>query len=168
MAAKTRRMKGKLLLEAYTASGSDEDGYSDGVAFEQVVGNRRFHSFQVWREKTGARATSVYGLSLKQIEAIIEHQRSSLIDEAKSLKKALKVAQAQIEKFDSLNQRQLAAGLTKEAMQELNDELVKLREENSNLKDYFRAQGRRESERNRVAYARRGYAISVPTGGKPR
>ena len=161
-------MKGKLLLEAYTASGADEDGYSDGIAFEQVVGNRRFHSFQVWREKAGARATSVYGLSIKQIEAIIEQQRSSLIDEVKSLKRALKVTRGRMEKLDSISQHQQASGLTEEAMQKLNDEVVKLREANRELNDYFRDQGRRESERNRVAYARRGFGISVPTGGKPR
>jgi hypothetical protein len=168
MANKTKRMKGKLLFEAYTPSGADEDGYSDGIAFEQVVGNRRFHSFQVWREKAGGRATCVYGLSIKQIEAIIEQKQSSLIDEVKSLKKLLQAAQRRGEKLDSLNQRQQASGLTEDAMQKLSDELVKLREENRGLNDYFRDQGRRQSERNRVAYARRGYLISVPTGGKAR
>lgn len=68
--AKPRRIKDKLLHEAYTPVDSDADGYSDGSDFAAVVGNKKFHSFQVWREKPSGKPTYVYGLTLKQIEGI--------------------------------------------------------------------------------------------------
>ena len=38
MAAKSKRIKDKLLWEAYTPFEADSDGYSDGVDFAAVVG----------------------------------------------------------------------------------------------------------------------------------
>ena len=53
MAAKPKRIKGKLLHEAYTPAESDADRYSDGIDYAAVVGNKRFHSFQVGAKKPG-------------------------------------------------------------------------------------------------------------------
>ncbi|MFO1263398.1 MAG: hypothetical protein U1E84_08690 [Rhodoferax sp.] len=96
MAAKPRRIKDKLLHEAYTPAESDEDGYSDGVDYAVIVGNKRFHSFQVWREKAGEKPTYVYGLTLKQIAAIraqadveISAKNAELMAEIETVQKAL-------------------------------------------------------------------------------
>jgi DNA-binding transcriptional MerR regulator len=167
MATKSKHIKGKLLLEAYTPTGADENDFSDGIAFEEVVGNRRFHSFQVWREKTGASATCIYGLSLKQLQAIVQRRDDVLGDEVETLEQSLKSAQKQIKSLEELIERQQVAGLTAGAIKKLRDESQKLREENKKFNEFFRLQGIRESKRNSVAYARGGFGVSTPTGGKP-
>jgi hypothetical protein len=102
MAAKSKRIKDKLLMEAYTPVEADSDGYSDGVDFAAVVGNKRFHSFQVWRKNDGGRPTYVYGLTLKQIEAIRSHADEELLSENSELKNQLEAAQRA---FSELEQR---------------------------------------------------------------
>ena len=44
--AKPRRIKDKLLHEAYTPVESDADGYSDGADFAAVVGNKNSIHFR--------------------------------------------------------------------------------------------------------------------------
>ena len=120
MAAKPRQIRGKLLHEAYTPAKSDADGYSDGVDFASVVGDKKFHSFQVWREKPSGKPTYVYGLTLKQIEAIRAKPDEKLAAENIELQAQLAVAKKVIRE---LEQRATAKGAT------LAEENAKLKEE---------------------------------------
>ena len=120
MAAKPRRIKDKLLHEAYTPVESDADGYSDGVDFAAVVGNKKFHSFQVWRENPSGKPTYVYGLTLKQIEAIRAKPDEKLAAENIELQAQLAEAKKVIRE---LEQRATAKGAT------LAEENAKLKEE---------------------------------------
>ena len=120
MAAKPRRIKDKLLHEAYTPGESDADGYSDGVDFAAVVGNKKFHSFQVWRENPSGKPTYVYGLTLKQIEAIRAQPDEKLAAENAQLQTQLDAAKKAI---SELEQRATAKGAT------LAEENAKLKEE---------------------------------------
>lgn len=120
MAEKPRHIRGKLLHEAYTPAKSDADGYSDGVDFASVVGDKKFHSFQVWREKPSGKPTYVYGLTLKQIEAIRAKPDEKLAAENIELQAQLAVAKKVIRE---LEQRATAKGAT------LAEENAKLKEE---------------------------------------
>lgn len=100
MAAKPKRIKDKLLWEAYTPVDADSDGYSDGVNFAAVVGNKRFHSFQVWREKDGSRPTYVYGLTLKQIEAILAKADEELLSQIAELNAQLEAAHKTVSEIE--------------------------------------------------------------------
>ena len=109
MAAKPRRIKDKLLYEAYTPVESDADGYSDGVDFAAVVGNKKFHSFQVWRDKPGGKPTYVYGLTLKQIQDIRAQPDEKLAAENAELQMQLEAAKKAL---NELEQRAAAKGAT--------------------------------------------------------
>jgi hypothetical protein len=100
MATKSKRIKDKLLMEAYTPVEADSDGYSDGVDFAAVVGNKRFHSFQVWREKDGGRPTYVYGLTLTQIEAIRVKANEGLSIQIAELQAQLEAARKAISEIE--------------------------------------------------------------------
>jgi hypothetical protein len=65
-----KQIRGKSLYEIYTPAGANKGGHTDRDAFEQVIGNTDFHSFQVWRSKAAGEATTVYALTLDQIKAI--------------------------------------------------------------------------------------------------
>lgn len=65
-----KQIRGKKPYELYTPAGANKGGHSDRDAFEQIVGNTDFHSFQVWRSKANGEATTVYALTLEQIKAI--------------------------------------------------------------------------------------------------
>jgi hypothetical protein len=65
-----KQIRGKKPYELYTPAGANKGGHSDRDAFEQIVGNTDFHSFQVWRSKADGEATTVYALTLEQIKAI--------------------------------------------------------------------------------------------------
>lgn len=119
MAAKPRRIKGKILHEAYTPAESDADGYSDGVDFDAVVGDKKFHSFQVWRENPSGKATYVYGLTLKQIKSIRAKSDENLTAENIELQAQLDAAKKLI---NELEQRATTKGAT-------------LAEENAKLKE---------------------------------
>lgn len=69
------KIKGKNVYEIYTPAGANKSGHTDRDAFEQVVGNTNFHSFQVWRSKEDGKPTVVYALSLEQITAICTRQK---------------------------------------------------------------------------------------------
>lgn len=66
-----KQIRGKKPYEIYTPAGANKSGHTDRDAFESVVGNTYFHSFQVWRSKADGDATTVYALTLEQIKAIV-------------------------------------------------------------------------------------------------
>ena len=73
-----KQIRGKKPFEIYTPSGANKGGHADRDAYENVVGNTDFHSFQVWRSKTGGTATTVYALTLEQIKAIRTKQNREI------------------------------------------------------------------------------------------
>ena len=66
-----KQIRGKKPYEIYTPAGANKDGQNDRDTFEELVGNTDFHSFQVWRSKADGEATTVYALTLEQIQAIV-------------------------------------------------------------------------------------------------
>ena len=156
MAEKPRHIRGKLLHEAYTPAKSDADGYSDGVDFASVVGDKKFHSFQVWREKPSGKPTYVYGLTLKQIEAIRAQPDEKLAAENAELQTQLDAAKKAI---SELEQRATAKGAT-------------LAEENAKLKEerqwYITTLGpllKRQSNDFTAGASQSIRATLIPTGG---
>jgi hypothetical protein len=158
MATKSKRIKDKLLMEAYTPVEADSDGYSDGVDFSAVVGNKRFHSFQIWREKDGGRPTYVYGLTLTQIEAIRSRADEELASENAELKEQLEAAQRA---FSELEQRTTTKGVT------LAQENAKLKEERQwyiqTLRPLLNKQTNNFTPRGNGSIR----AIPIPMGGTP-
>lgn len=65
-----KQIRGKKPYEIYTPASANKEGQNDRDAFEELVGNTDFHSFQVWRSKADGEATTVYALTLEQIKAI--------------------------------------------------------------------------------------------------
>lgn len=156
MAVKPRRIKGKLLLEAYTPVESDADGYSDGVDFAAVVGSKRFHSFQVWREKPSGKPTYVYGLTLKQIEAIRDHSDDKLAADNAELQTQLDAAK---EAICDLEQRATAKGVT------LAEENARLKEEQQWYVHTLRPLLNRQTNDFAAGASQSIRATLIPTGG---
>jgi hypothetical protein len=158
MAAKPRRIKDKLLHEAYTPAESDADGYSDGKDYAEVVGNKRFHSFQVWREKAGKKPTYVYGLTINQIKAICAKADAELSAQNAAL---LEQIDAMRETLSELKKQSFAKGSA------LNEEIAKLQHERkwleSELKPILQ---RRQNSANNAGQSI--HATPIPMGGKPR
>jgi hypothetical protein len=73
-----KKIRGKKPSEIYTPSGANKGGHDDRDAFENVVGNTDFHSFQVWRNKADGKPTLVYAMTLEQIQAISIRKRREL------------------------------------------------------------------------------------------
>ena len=156
MAAKPRQIRGKLLHEAYTPSQSDADGYSDGVDFASVVGDKKFHSFQVWREKPSGKPTYVYGLTLKQIEAIRARSDRNLEVENTELRTQLDAAK---KAMSELEQRVAAKGAT------LAEENARLREEQQWYIHTLRPLLNRQSNDFAAGASQSSRATLIPTGG---
>jgi len=161
MVAKSKRIKGKLLWEAYTPVESDADGYSDGKDFSAIVGNKRFHSFQVWREVAGGSPTCVYGLTLKQIEKIRSQADEGLIAENILLKKQLEIVEALVHKL----------GNPVTGMEAVRNQPT-LIEENSKLKEerqWLHFELRQYQKRQTGNFVSDGSirAVSIPMGGAP-
>ena len=156
MAEKPRHIRGKLLHEAYTPAKSDADGYSDGVDFASVVGDKKFHSFQVWREKPSGKPTYVYGLTLKQIEAIRAKPDEKLAAENIELQAQLAVAKKVIRE---LEQRATAKGAT------LAEENAKLKEEQQWYIHTLRPLLNRQPSDFVAGASQSVKATLIPTGG---
>ena len=156
MAAKPRQIRGKLLHEAYTPAQSDADGYSDGVDFASVVGDKKFHSFQVWREKPSSRPTYVYGLTLKQIEAIRARSDKNLAVENAELRTQLDAAK---KAMSELEQRVAAKGAT------LAEENARLREEQQWYIHTLRPLLSRQTNDFAAGASQSIRATLIPTGG---
>jgi uncharacterized protein (DUF885 family) len=156
MPAKPKRINGELLHEAYTPIESDEDGYSDGVDYAKVVGNKRFHSFQVWREKVGGKPTYVYGLTLKQIAAIRARANKELSAQNAELKAQIEVMRKALSEIE----KQTA---TKGAT--LEKEIEKLRDERQWLLHELRPVLQRQTNDFLPNSGKSIRAISIPMGG---
>ncbi|MEF8686742.1 UNVERIFIED_CONTAM: DUF724 domain-containing protein [Comamonas sp. A-3] len=154
--AKPRRIKDKLLHEAYTPVDSDADGYSDGSDFAAVVGNKKFHSFQVWREKPSGKPTYVYGLTLKQIEGIRAKSDEKLAAENIELQAQLDAVKKAI---SELEQRAAAKGAT------LAEENAKLKAENQWYIHTLRPLLNRQPSDFVAGASRSVKATLIPTGG---
>ena len=106
-----KKIKCKKPYEIYTPCGANKDGFSDRDEFKRVFGNIEFHSFQVWREKVGAKATCVYALTLEQLENIQKihvKEKSSLkarVTRLSRQKSELQLLQAELEKIAAKNQQ---------------------------------------------------------------
>lgn len=164
MATKSKRIKDKLLWEVYTPVEADADGYSDGIDFAAVVGNKRFHSFQVWRENKSGKPSYVYGLTLKQIESICKLADASLIKENVEFQAKLETS----EKLITELQGRMASTVAAHSQ----SELVK---ENDRLKDQIRQLERAlkpHLDRQTNDFTPRSHnsirAISIPMGGSPK
>jgi hypothetical protein len=157
MAAKPRRIKDKLLHEAYTPAESDADGYSDGKDYAEVVGNKRFHSFQVWREKAGEKPTYVYGLTINQIKAIRAKADAELFAQNAAL---LEQIDAMREALSALEKQSLAKGSA------FKEEIAKLRYERQWLEHELKPilQKRQNSANNT---GKSIHATPIPMGGAP-
>ena len=154
--AKPRRIKDKLLHEAYTPVESDADGYSDGADFAAVVGNKKFHSFQVWREKPSGKPTYVYGLTLKQIEDIRAKSDEKLVAENIELQSQLDAVRKSI---SELEQRAAAKGAT------LAEENAKLKAENQWYIHTLRPLLNRQPSDFVAGASQSVKATLIPTGG---
>ena len=73
-----KQIRGKKPYEIYTPVGANKDGQNDGDAFEKLVSNTDFHSFKVWRSKADGEATTVYALTLEQIQAIVARKNREI------------------------------------------------------------------------------------------
>ena len=158
MAAKSKRIKDKLVWEAYTPVEADADGYSDGVDFAAVVGNKRFHSFQVWREKAGGEPTYVYGLTLKQIavvrvqaDAELFAQNAELLAQIEATRKAL----------TEMEKQTISKGAT------LAKEIEQLRHEREWLIHELKPVLQRRINNSSSNNAKSIHTISIPMGGSP-
>ncbi|MFM2275467.1 MAG: hypothetical protein RL211_1339 [Pseudomonadota bacterium] len=158
MAAKPKRIKGKLLYEAYTPAESDADGYSDGIDYAAVVGNKRFHSFQVWREKAGDKPKYVYGLTLKQITAIraqadaeLSAQNAELREQIEAMRKAL----------SELEKQSAAKGTA------LKEEIAKLRHDQQWLVQELKPVLKKRTNDSLDNGGKSIRATSIPMGGAP-
>jgi hypothetical protein len=106
-----KQIRGKKPLEIYTPSGANKDDFTDRDEFERVVGNMEFHSFQVWRESAGAKATCVYALTLEQLEAIQKahfREKAGLKGRVTRLAREndeLRRLQTELEKLATVNQQ---------------------------------------------------------------
>jgi hypothetical protein len=96
-----KRIRGKKPFELYTPAGLDKDGYSDREKFQEVAGSVAFHSFQVWRTKSGAPATCVYVFTLSQINELLVHAGTHKRSRRASKSAASKVAKAEDTKLQS-------------------------------------------------------------------
>lgn len=72
MTYSVEKIQRKILWELYTPVGANKDGYEDSDNFDRIVGNKNFHSFQVWRSAEKSKPTCTYALTLEQLEAIVE------------------------------------------------------------------------------------------------
>ena len=158
MAAKSKRIKDKLVWEAYTPVEADADGYSDGVDFAAVVGNKRFHSFQVWREKAGGEPTYVYGLTLKQIAVIrvqadaeLFAQNAELLAQIEATRKAL----------SEMEKQTIAKGAT------LAKEIEQFRHEREWLIHELKPVLQRRINNSSSNSGKSIHTISIPMGGLP-
>jgi hypothetical protein len=164
MATKSKRIKDKLLWEAYTPVEADADGYSDGIDFAAVVGNKRFHSFQVWRENKSGKPTYVYGLTLKQIETISKVADASLIKENFDLQEKLESS----EKLITALQNRITSTATEHSQSELTKENNKLRDEKRQLEHELKKYLDRQSNNFTPRSHNSIRAISIPMGGSPK
>lgn len=163
MAAKPTRIKDKLLWEAYTPAESDSDGFSDGIDFAAVVGNKRFHSFQVWRENKSGKPIYVYGLTLKQIENISRQADATLIAENVGLQEKLESSKKLIKEL----QDHIANTVATHSQSELARENDRLRDEKRQLERALKPHLDRQSN-NFIPRSNSSIrAISIPTGGSP-
>ena len=158
MAAKSKRIKDKLVWEAYTPVEADADGYSDGVDFAAAVGNKRFHSFQVWRAKAGGEPTYVYGLTLKQIAVIrvqadaeLSAQNAELLAQIEATRTAL----------SEMEKQTIEKGIT------LAKEIEKLRREREWLIHELKPVLQKRSNYSSVNSGKSVHATSIPMGGSP-
>ena len=158
MAAKSKRIKDKLVWEAYTPIEADADGYSDGVDFAAVVGNKRFHSFQVWREKAGGEPTYVYGLTLKQITAIRAQADAELLAQNAELSAQIEAARKTLSEMEK---QTIAKGAT------LAKEIEKLRREREWLVHELKPVLQKRSNYSSVNSGMSIRTISIPMGGLP-
>lgn len=163
MAAKSKRIKDKLLWEAYTPVEADSDGYSDGVDFATVVGNKRFHSFQVWRENAGENPTYVYGLTLKQIEAIRHQADTKLLSENAELKAQLEAAQTLMADFE----KRVTNRNAEQSQKGLIEENAKLKEERQWYIQTLRPLLNRRANKFMARGDENIRAIPIPMGGAP-
>ena len=158
MAAKPKRIKGKLLHEAYTPAESDADGYSDGIDYAAVVGNKRFHSFQVWREKAGEKPSYVYGLTLKQITAIRAQADAELSAQNAELRAQIEAMRSALSELE----KQSAAKGT--ALQE---EIAKLRHDQQWLVHELKPVLKKRTNDSLDNGGKSIRATSIPMGGAP-
>ena len=158
MAAKSKRIKNKLVWEAYTPVEANADGYSDADDFAAVVGNKRFHSFQVWREKAGGEPTYVYGLTLKQIAVIriqadmeLTAQNAELSAHIEATRKAL----------SEMEKQTIAKGAT------LEKEIEELRREKEHFVQELKQAFQKSRNSSLFNSGKSVHAISTPMGGSP-
>lgn len=156
MARKPRRIKEKLLHEAYTPVESDADGHSDGVNYAAVVGNKRFHSFQVWREITGGKPTYVYGMTLKQIAVIRAQADAELSAQNAELLTQIEAARNAISEIE----RQ-----TTEKGASLSKEIEQLRHEREWLVHELKPVLQRRTNDSLANSGKSVHTISIPMGG---
>jgi len=123
------------------------------------VGNKRFHSFQAWREKDGGRPTYVYGLTLTQIEAIRSRADEELSSENTELKAQLEAAKRA---FSELEQRTATKGTT------LAQENAKLKEERQWYIQTLRPLLNRQTNNFTARGNSSIHAIPIPMGGSPK
>lgn len=157
------KIKDKLLRDAYTPVEADSDGYSDGVDFAAVVGNKRFHSFQVWRENADGKPTYVYGLTLKQIEAIRCQVDTKLLSENAELKAQLEAAQKLMADFE----KRVANRSAEQSQKGLLEENAKLKEERQWYIQTLRPLLNRRANNFMARGDESIRAIPIPMGGAP-
>ena len=158
MAAKLKRIKDKLVWEAYTPVEADADGYSDGVDFAAVVGNKRFHSFQVWRENVGGEPTYVYGLTLKQIAAIRDKADAELLNQNAELSAQIEATRKALSEMEK---QTIAKGAT------LAKEIEQLRHERKWLMHELKPVLQRRINNSSSNSGKSIHKISIPMGGSP-
>ena len=158
MAAKSKRIKDKLVWEAYTPVEADADGYSDGVDFAAVVGNKRFHSFQVWRKNAGDEPTYVYGLTLKQIATIRVQADAELLAQNAELSAQIEAARKALAEMEK---QTIAKGAT------LAKEIEQLRHEREWLIHELKPVLQRRINNSSSNSGKSIYTISIPMGGSP-
>ena len=158
MAAKSKRIKDKLVWEAYTPIEADADGYSDGVDFAAVVGNKRFHSFQVWREKAGGEPTYVYGLTLKQIAVIRVQADAELSAQNAELSAQIEATRTALSEMEK---QTIAKGAT------LAKEIEQLRYEREWLIHELKPVLQRRISNSSSNSGKSIHTISIPMGGLP-
>ena len=158
MAAKSKRISDKLLWETCTPLEADADGYSDGVDFAAVVGNKRFHSFQVWRENYGGKPTYVYGLTLNQIESIRAKSDKELSAQIKELQALLEAARKTVSEIEKQASAKGAA---------FKQEIEQLRHDRQWLTIALKPVLEKRAIDSRACSAKSGRAISIPIGGAP-